>query len=112
MIKFLSKIFKKNKPKPLSLKNKLEQLKIGNLVEVKLESNFCGYAKTQPLMRFSMEELDKQKIKGVVSNVMFRSDVGCFILEILTITVDYTGATKGKSISILQDEIEDFIKYD
>lgn len=113
MLNWFSKFFKKNsKKKPLSLRKRLETLQVGDLIQIKLESNFCGHAKTQPLLRFSNDELEKQLIRGIVSNGIFRPDVGCFVLEVLTTTIDSFGVAKGKSISVLEDEIENFIKYE
>ena len=110
MINWLLSLFKKKEVKLASLREKLSEIKSGDLVQVTLNSDFCDYAKTQPLMRFSLAELESRLIRGVVFFCQVRNDVKCYVVEIQTITTEY-GDVRSKSVSILEDEIKDIKKY-
>ena len=111
MANWLTRLFSRNnKQKPLSLCKKLAALKAGDLVQVKLGADFSAYAKTQPLMRFTEAELDSRLIRGIVFFSNIRPDIGCYVLEIQTISTEY-GDVRSKSVAILEDELEDVTKY-
>lgn len=101
---------KKKNNKSISLRKVLDSLESGDLVQIRLQENFCAHAKSQPLMRFTEKELDLQVIRGIVFHSNFRSDICCYVVEIQSV-VNENNTTKTKLTSVLEDEIVKIIKY-
>jgi ribosomal protein L21E len=115
MLKWFIGLFrskKKRTPQAIQTERNLQTIRTGDLVHVTLDTDFAAFALTQPSMRFSKLELETRSIKGVVAYCKRRPDYGnCYVVEIQTISETSYGI-KGKSIAILQDEIEDIKKYE
>jgi hypothetical protein len=111
MLDWLKKLFgKKSVIKKIPVKIKLKTLKTGDLIEVILEKNFCAFALNQPKLRFSKKELTERKVRGTVMYSFMQPEIGCNVIDVQTVDTEFGVITK--TVSILEDEIEDIIVHE
>lgn len=114
IIEWLRKLFKKttaSESKLIPLKTKLQTIKLGDFIDVILNSYFCDYALKQPKLRFTHKELTEQKIKGIVQSCNFDTTLSCYVLSVQTVDNEL-GKAITKTTLILQDEIKDVIIHE
>jgi hypothetical protein len=85
-------------------------LKTVDLIEVILEKNFCAFALNQPKLRFSKKELTERKVRGTVMYSFMQPEIGCNVIDVQTVDTEFGVITK--TVSILEDEIEDIIVHE
>jgi hypothetical protein len=97
----------KNKIKKILTLDQIKTLKIGDLIQIKLKTNFCDHAKKQPLIRFTEKELNTHIIKGIVSMCDYKKEFSCWMLGVITISEDSNNKKITKYTPIFLDEIDE-----